>query len=116
MPAMMVVTPMMPMRLAVLSVMFAIVLPLFAQIVAMRALRAMVKPVSAISTIIVVAAVIPIFISVAVPAMAVMRVGRYCDVQEKCGQRGQQENSYRSQSHVSDSRVQRGALCSTPSV
>ncbi len=84
---MLVVTPVFAMRAAVL----AIVLPLFAQIVPMRTLRAMVKPVSAIAAIIVIPAVMTLFIAVAISAMAVMGVGRRCDVQEQCCQRCQQE-------------------------
>jgi hypothetical protein len=53
----------------------------------------MIKPVSAIATIVVIAAVIPIFIAVAVSTVAVMRIGRRCDIQEKCSQRGQQDNA-----------------------
>ena len=89
MPAMLVVTPVFTMRAAVL----AIVLPLFAQVVPMRALRAMVKPVSAIAAIIVIPAVMTLFIAVAMSAVAIMGVGWCRDVQEKRGQWGQQDDA-----------------------
>ena len=115
MPAMVVVTPMMPVRATMFPVMLAIVLALFSQVVPVRALRLMMQAVPPIATIIVIAAIMAILVPVAMPARIIMGESRCCNVQEKCCQRCQQNYPQRSKSHVSDSRVQRDALCSAPS-
>ena len=88
MPAMMSV---MPPIVAMGAAVFPVVLALIAKIVPVRAPCAVMDTIPPIAAIIVITTVVAFFVSLTMPAMAVMGVGGCCDVQEQCCQRCQQE-------------------------